>query len=164
MSIDLRAARPDDYRFAFQLYATTIKPYASAWPTWNDEDQEAHFAMLWRPDDTRIIVLDGRKDVGWLEARRTGSEVFLKQLYVAPTHQRQGIGSRVVRKLLDEWRGTAASMALFVLKNNPAARLYERLGFAVVQETRTKFVMRRELIDCALGGHPALEARVHAQR
>ncbi|WP_262265964.1 GNAT family N-acetyltransferase [Microvirga yunnanensis] len=119
MSVDLRAAQPDNYRFAFQLYATTIKPYASAWTTWDDEDQEAHFAMLWRADDTRIIVLDGRKDVGWLEARRTGSEVFLKQLYVAPPHQRQGIGSRGVRKLLDEWRGTATSMAVFVLRTTP---------------------------------------------
>lgn len=117
--------------------------------------------MLWRPDDTRIIVLNGQKDVGWLETRLTGSEVFLKQLYVAPAHQRQGIGSRVVRKLLHEWHGRAALMALFVLKNNPAARLYKRLGFAVVQETRTKFVMRGELIDCALGGHRALQARVH---
>lgn len=164
MSIDLRGAWPDEYRFAFQLYATTIETYASAGATWDDEDQEAHFGMLWRPDDTRVIVLDGRKDVGWLEARRTGSEVFLKQLYVAPTHQRQGIGSRIVRKLLDKWRGTATSMALFVLKNNPATDLYERLGFAVAQEPRTKFVMRRELIDCALGGHLALQARVHARR
>jgi GNAT superfamily N-acetyltransferase len=132
--------------------------------TWVDEEQEAHFAMLWRPDDTRIIVLDGQRDVGWLAARRIGSEVFLKQLYVAPTHQRHGINSRVVRKLLDQWRGTATSTALFVLKNNPAACLYERLGFVVVQETRTKFVMRRELIDCALGGHPALQTRVPVQR
>jgi len=151
MKIDLRPARPDDYRFAFDLYATTIKPYASAWVTWVDEDQEADFADLWRPDDTRIIVREGREDVGWLETRQTGSEIFLKQLYVAPAWQRQGIASQVVRRLLEESHGRARSMALFVLKNNPAARFYKRHGFAVVQETPTKFVMRREMIASARG-------------
>jgi ribosomal protein S18 acetylase RimI-like enzyme len=38
-------------------------------------------------------------------------------------------------------------MALFVLKNNPAFRFYERLGFSIVRETPTKFVMRRAIIE-----------------
>jgi ribosomal protein S18 acetylase RimI-like enzyme len=40
-------------------------------------------------------------------------------------------------------------MGLFVLRNNPAARFYERHGFEVVRETHTTLVMRRELIRAA---------------
>ena len=104
---------------------------------------------LWRPDDTRIIVLDGKEDIGWVEFRQTGDEVFLKQLYISPAHQRRGLGSRVMRRLLKEQCGTAKSMALFVLKNNPAFRFYQRHGFGVVRETPTKFVMRREIVEAA---------------
>ena len=149
MIIDLRPVRPDDYAFALDLYLATIKPYASAWAIWVDEEQEALFSDLWRPDDTRVIVLDG-VDVGWVEVRQTGEEIFLKQLYVAPAYQRRGIGTHGVLQLLAEWTGIATSMALFVLKNNPAVRFYERLGFSVVRETPTKFMMRREIIEGAM--------------
>ena len=141
--ITLRPALSADYSFALSLYVQTIKPLATAWMAWVDHEQEAQFASLWRPDDTWIITLNGQ-EIGWVEFRQTGDETFLKQLYVAPLHQRRGIGSQVVRRLNEQDR-TAKSMALFVLKNNPAFRFYKRHGFEVVQETHSTFVMRRKL-------------------
>jgi ribosomal protein S18 acetylase RimI-like enzyme len=148
MTIDLRPACSDDYAFALNLYIEAIRPLASAWIEWVEADQEAQFASLWRPNDTRIIVLQG-KEIGWVEFRATGDEIFLKQLYISPEHRRRGIGSRVMRLLLEERRGVAKSMALFVLKNNPALRFYRRHGFEVVRETPTRFVMRREIAEAA---------------
>jgi ribosomal protein S18 acetylase RimI-like enzyme len=141
--ITLRPALSADYSFALSLYVQTIKPLATAWMAWVDHEQEAQFASLWRPNDTRIVVLDG-EGIGWVEFRQTGDETFLKQLYVTPLHQRRGIGSQVMRRLNEQGR-TAKSMALFVLKNNPAFRFYKRHGFEVVQETHSTFVMRRKL-------------------
>jgi ribosomal protein S18 acetylase RimI-like enzyme len=114
---------------------------------WVDEEQDAQFASLWRRRDTRIITLKG-EDIGWVEFRQTGDELFLKQLYVAPKHQRQGIGSQIMRLLTEQAR-TAKSMALFVLKNNPAFWFYERHGFEVVWETHTTLVMRRAMAEAA---------------
>ena len=141
--ITLRPALSADYSFALSLYVQTIKPLATAWMAWVDHEQEAQFASLWRPDDTWIITLNGQ-EIGWVEFRQTGDETFLKHLYVAPLHQRRGIGSQVMRRLNEQGR-TAKSMALFVLKNNPAFRFYKRHGFEVVQETHSTFVMRRKL-------------------
>jgi ribosomal protein S18 acetylase RimI-like enzyme len=138
----------DDYAFALELYIEAIRPLASAWIGWADADQEAQFASLWRPNDTRIISLNSAA-IGWVEFRQTGNEVFLKQLYIAPAHQRRGSGTQVMRLLLEEQRETAKSMALFVLKNNPAFQFYEQHGFKVVHETHSTFVMRRELIRAA---------------
>jgi ribosomal protein S18 acetylase RimI-like enzyme len=148
MTIDLRSACSDDYTFALDLYLKAIKPLAVAWVGWIDEEQEAQFANLWRPDDTKIITLKG-EDIGWVEFRRTGDELFLKQLYITPKHQRRGIGSRVMRLLLEERRGMAKSMALFVLKNNPASRFYEQHGFKVIHETHSTLVMRRAMAEAA---------------
>jgi ribosomal protein S18 acetylase RimI-like enzyme len=44
---------------------------------------------------------------------------------------------------------TAKSMALFVLKNNPAFWFYERHGSEVVWETHTTLVMRRAMAEAA---------------
>jgi ribosomal protein S18 acetylase RimI-like enzyme len=147
MTIDLRPACSDDYVFVLDLYHKAIKPLANAWVDWVDEEQEAQFANLWRLDDTKIITLKG-DDIGWVEFRRTGDEVFLKQLYITPKRQRQGIGSQVIR-LLNEQARTAKSMALFVLKNNPAFRFYQRHGFEVIRETHTTLVMRRAMAEAA---------------
>lgn len=143
MAITLRPALSADYAFAFDLYVETIKPLVAAWMNWVDEEQEAQFANLWRPSDTRVITLDGT-DIGWVEFRRTGSELFLKQLYICPAYHRRGVGSQVMRQLNEQGQ-TVSSMALFVLKNNPALRFYKRHGFEVVQETHSTFVMRRKL-------------------
>jgi ribosomal protein S18 acetylase RimI-like enzyme len=147
MTIDLRLTCLGDYDFALKLYVEAIRPLAGAWIKWVEADQEAQFTSLWRQDDTRIITLDGQ-EIGWVEFRWTGDELFLKQLYIAPKHQRQGIGSQIIR-LLNEQARTAKSIALFVLKNNPAFRFYERHGFEVVRETHTTLVMRRALAEAA---------------
>jgi ribosomal protein S18 acetylase RimI-like enzyme len=147
MTIDLRPACSDDYTFALDLYLKAIKPLAVAWVGWIGEEQEAQFESLWCPDDTRIITLSG-EDIGWVEFRWTGDELFLKQLYITPKRQRQGIGSQVIR-LLNEQARAAKSMALFVLKNNPAFRFYQRHGFEVVRETHTTLVMRRAMAEAA---------------
>jgi ribosomal protein S18 acetylase RimI-like enzyme len=146
--IALRPALSADYTFALNLYVQTIKPLATAWMEWVNEDQEAQFASLWRPDDTKIITFNGQ-DVGWVEFRQAGDEVFLKQLYISPAYQRRGIGSQVMRLLLEERRGKAKSMALFLLKNNPALRFYRRHGFDIVREMPTRIVMRRGLGEAA---------------
>ncbi len=75
MSIAPRPALSADYPFALKLYIEAIKPLASTWIEWVDEDQKALFASLWRPDDTWIITLNG-EDVGWVEFRRQATKSF----------------------------------------------------------------------------------------
>jgi ribosomal protein S18 acetylase RimI-like enzyme len=149
MALNLRFASLDDYPFALKLGVEAIRPLATSWMEWGDADQEAQFASLWCPADTRIIVLNDQEDIGWVEFRWTGDELFLKQLYISPGHQRRGIGSQVLRLLREEQRGSAKSMALFVLKNNPTLRFYERHGFEVVRETHTTLVMRHAMAEAA---------------
>ena len=142
-AVALRPARAEDYNFALALYVETIKPYTVAFMPWVDAVETARFARLWAPADTRVITLDGA-DVGWVEASDTGAELVLKQFYIAPAQQKRGIGTQVMDLLLKEWQSAGKPIVLNVLKNNPARRLYQRLGFATVGETDMKFLMRRE--------------------
>jgi ribosomal protein S18 acetylase RimI-like enzyme len=48
----------------------------------------------------------------------------------------------VLSKLLATWRPTGKKIVLRVLRNNPALRLYERLGFCVVAEAGIVLRMR----------------------
>lgn len=59
-----------------------------------------------------------------------------------PAYQRRGIGAAILRDVIAEARAGGHAVALRVLKVNPARRLYERLGFAVVGESDTHYLMR----------------------
>ena len=142
-TIALRPARADDYDFALGLYLETIKPYTVAYMAWDEAVEAARFARLWIPANTRIIMRDAVA-IGWLAASERADDIFLQQIYIVPAYQGHGIGTEVMQSLLTQWNATGKPIVLGVLKNNPARRLYERLGFAVAGETPMKFMMRRE--------------------
>jgi ribosomal protein S18 acetylase RimI-like enzyme len=141
--ITLRLATSEDYAFALRLYLSTTRPYAEELMTWDEHKQVASFAEQWKLEDVRVIGVDGL-DVGWFQARESSSEILLQQLFIAPGHQRAGIGTAVFRALLAGWTTSGKPVVLTVLKNNPARRLYERLGFSVVGEAGVKFAMKRD--------------------
>jgi ribosomal protein S18 acetylase RimI-like enzyme len=140
--IGLRRATPADFDMARRLYLVTMKPVTAELMTWDENKQSTGFAEQWKLEDVQIITVEGHS-VGWLQAAETPSEIFLQQLFVSPEYQGRGIGSKVLHTLLKSWERTGKPVVLTVLKNNPARRLYERHGFAVVAEVGVKLQMRR---------------------
>ena len=139
--IDLQQAKAEHYDFALHLYLLTMRPYMQELIVWDEQEQRASFAAQWKREEVRIISVDG-KDVGWLQVAELPAEIRLQKFFVSPQYQRSGIGSEVLRNLLATWRSTGKKIVLKVLKNNPARRLYERLGFSVVAEAGVTFRMR----------------------
>lgn len=140
--IKLRPGREADYEFALSTYLSTMRPYTEELMAWDEQKQIASFAKHWRLEDVQIICVGGEA-VGWLQAKEAPTEIVLQQFFVVPGRQRAGIGTEVLRGLLASWKPTAKPIALTVLKNNPARRLYERFGFLVVGEEGVKLQMRR---------------------
>jgi ribosomal protein S18 acetylase RimI-like enzyme len=77
-----------------------------------------------------------------VQTERTESEVILANIRVTPAQQGQGLGTAIIANILEEARQANLAVRLRVLKVNPARGLYERLGFRVVEETPTHYVMR----------------------
>ena len=101
MTINLRLAHSADYPLALNLCEEMIRPLAVVWTDWIAADQEGHFADLWRQEHNRVITFIDQQNIGWVEFRRTGDETVLKQLYISPALQRHGVGSEVMRLLLE---------------------------------------------------------------
>ena len=139
--IELRPAEKSDYAFALNLYLETMEPYTSKLMSWDEQLQIASFARHWKLDDAQIISLEGA-DVGWLQSEHSPREIILHQFFVEPGHQRRGIGTAVLGRLLEVWATYDKPIILRVLRNNPARRLYERTGFQVIREVGVKFEMR----------------------
>jgi len=105
--------------------------------------QAAGFRQQWELTQVRIISVDA-VDVGWFQSNALGDTLFLAQLFVDGSFQRQGIGTQVMNCLIAEATRAGKAVTLAVVKINPALRLYERLGFRITHEDDRKFYMRRD--------------------
>jgi len=105
--------------------------------------QVAGLRQRWDVTQVRIITRDGM-DIGWLQSFEKDDALFLGQLFVDGSLRQRGIGTEVVKALIEEAARSGLAMTLGVVKTNPALRLYERLGFRTTHEDERKFYMRRD--------------------
>jgi ribosomal protein S18 acetylase RimI-like enzyme len=139
--LQLRAATPEDAEFLFQLQRATMREYVEQTWSWDERWQRAHFQEKFDPARNQIVVLDNR-DIGVIAAERREDEVFLTSLYILPEYQRRGIGTLLIKSVIEGAFQEGLPVRLRVLKVNPARRLYERLGFTVVEEAYTHYYMK----------------------
>lgn len=64
---------------------------------------------------------------------------------VLPAHRGRGVGSALLARLLEAARAEYDSVSLSVSSDNPAARLYERMGFERVAASGTSITMLKSL-------------------
>lgn len=138
MRIGLRHISFDDYEFLWRLHNAALKKYVEKTWGWNEEWQKANFKNAFNPNDGEIIVVDGA-DAGFLWIVEKESETLLASIRLLPEFQNKGVGTRIIKNLLDK---SDKPVRLQVLKINPARNLYDRLGFEIIGETDTHFVMR----------------------
>ena len=142
MKYTLRCVRAADYEFLYRLKVVCLKEYVEAIWGWDEARQRSHFAANFDPAASHIVVALGR-DVGQLSVEERPDELYLSGIYLLPAYQGQGLGSQMLRDVLASARQTRRPVRLQVLVGNPARRLYERLGFEVIDRSDTHFVMKR---------------------
>ena len=139
----LRPATDADYDFLYKLHVATIRPAVEATWGWNDAFQQELFRSRWDPTDTQIVVVDGN-DVGVVRLRESDAEVFLSLIEIHPDHQNHGLGTTIVQDILTKAHQHSLPVLLHVLKaNEDARRLYERLGFEIIETREERYVMKK---------------------
>jgi ribosomal protein S18 acetylase RimI-like enzyme len=152
MDISRRPVRADDQEFQFRLYAGTRQAEIAAFG-WSGAQQEAFLRMQFAaqqnwyrtayPQATWEIIELEQGPVGRMIVLRGGESITLVDIALLGEHRRKGIGGRMVRELLEQGRGAGVPVRLQVLKGNPAARLYLRLGFIKTGEDEMYLQMEK---------------------
>lgn len=147
----LREAGDGDEDFLFALYSSTRSDELAAWGM-AEAQQEMFLRMQYRAQQLRYaadgersrhhIILRGETPVGRIIVVRSADEIRLADIAVLPEHRGSGIGAALIRDLQDEAAQTGLPLRLHVARDNEnAARLYQRLGFAVTGGTGSHFKM-----------------------
>ncbi len=142
MAVNLRPATDADFDACRRIYFAEME-WINERLGLRRDSQEASFKEYWDTSQVRMIQLDGA-DVGWLQVVPGDGEIFVGSIYVEGAFQCRGIGTEVMKQVLDEGARRGHLVRLAVVKFNPARRLYERLGFHVTHEDDRKVYMSRD--------------------
>jgi ribosomal protein S18 acetylase RimI-like enzyme len=141
--LGLRPIAPEDEPFLLAVYAST-RADELALVDW-DEGQKAAFVQMQFAAQHRyyqehyadaaydVILCDGVA-AGRLYVARRPAEIRIVDIALLPEFRNAGIGTALLRGLLDEGAASGKRVSIHVERFNPALRLYARLGFRQVED------------------------------
>ena len=115
----------------------------------HDVDPALTAEFLHDPRHHLVVALEGDTVVGFASAVHyvhpdKPAELWINEVGVAPSHQRQGLGGQMLRTLFAHARelGCREAWVLTSPANGPAVRLYESVGGADLADPPVMFTFR----------------------
>jgi len=152
-SIRLRPANSDDQAFLFDLYRSTRAEELSAWG-WDEAQQQAFLNLQFRGQQAHYaeysntnhqIILDGEipigRPIGRILTSHLTDEIRLVDIALLTEHRGQGIGAALIQSLFKEAVRESKTVRLHVVKEARALRLYQRLGFQIIGDAVSHYLM-----------------------
>lgn len=133
--MELRRVEPGDDGLLFAIFVTS-RPELAMLPEPLVRTQFRSQAMSYRsqyPDAEHSVVLVEGRPVGQLMIDRSDERLHLVDIALLPEARGMGIGTALMQSLQAEAAAAGVPLGLSVYEANPARRLYERLGFGVVE-------------------------------
>jgi GNAT superfamily N-acetyltransferase len=135
MKVTVRQATSDDWQTVrdIRLAALQEAPYAfgSTYARERDFNEETWRGRLSNPDGPTFLAFDGDDAVGIDGVYTEGGDRILVAMWVAPSARRAGVGEALTNAVC-EWVRAQGDRRVYLgvaEDNEPARRLYERLGF-----------------------------------
>ena len=151
-TFSLRPIVDTDLEFLHQVYASTREDELAV-VDWTDDQKEQFLRMQFHAQHTHyqehfaetafdVVELDGVA-IGRLYLLRGDDEFRIVDIALLPEYRGRGIGGRLLGDVLAEADRAALPVSIHVEHDNPAMRLYLRLGFERIDDTGVYFLMRR---------------------
>lgn len=138
MDVDLRRVTDADRDVLFEVFSSARTDEIAAVP-WSATEKEAFLRLQFDAQDRHYrehfphadhdLVLVAGRPVGRLWVDRGPDELRILDLVLLPEWRGIGLGTRLLRSLIDEAAAAGTTVVLHVEDGNPARRLYDRLGF-----------------------------------
>jgi ribosomal protein S18 acetylase RimI-like enzyme len=148
----LRPVEPADREFLLRLYASMRED--ELWQVdWPPEQKSAFLEQQFTAQDihyrerypgaTLDVVEIGGEAAGRLYVARWEREIRVMDIALLPEFRGRGIGTRLLRRIMEEGEGTGCAVSIHVERMNPALSLYGRLGFRLREDKGVYLLLER---------------------
>jgi GNAT superfamily N-acetyltransferase len=142
----LEPAVPEDLETVFAVTKAAMGTYVEAtWGSWDDAVQRNRIAETFSVRTHQLVYI-GSDLAGVLAVERHPDHLQLMKIFLLPPFQSKGVGTELVRLVIERADNEGLPVRLRVLRVNPAKSLYERLGFVVTHEEPERFFMERKAV------------------
>ena len=137
-SITFRRTTDADVPFLRHLYGTTREARDATRSV--DAEQKAAFLDMqfiaqkthyeeYYPECEFLVIEMEQAPIGRLYIDRADDDIRITDIALLPEFRGRGIGRMLMEEILEEGRATGKRVTIHVEHDNPARRLYDRLGF-----------------------------------
>jgi ribosomal protein S18 acetylase RimI-like enzyme len=146
----LRPVTDADRPFLVDLYGSVREPELEHVP-WDAAQkrafvehqfaaQDGHYREHYEGATLDVVEVEG-EPVGRLYVHRGPSDIRIMDIAIVPAWRGRGLGRTLLDDLVGEARESGRKLSIHVEVNNPARRLYERMGFEQAGETGIYLLM-----------------------
>lgn len=129
-----------DREFLFEVRRAALRLYVDQTSGWDDAEQrtiaDKEFGNL-----PYVVVEENGKPIGYVCVLQEGEYDFIEEIALLPEAQGRGIGTRLIRDILQTAQRRGVPVQLSVFASNPAQALYARLGFEVTRIEHPRLAM-----------------------
>lgn len=142
IKFDLRESHLGDWNFLRDLYKQAhYEGIVAQFGEWEDRRLDEFFNHAIKRSADFTIITSGGKDIGAMEIVDESDYIQIEEILLLPEYQNKGIGSRIIKDVLDVAKRKKKPVTLYVLKESRAKDFYEKFGFAYKNDTPTHYFM-----------------------
>ena len=141
--IKIAPAEDTHREFTYRVKKEAYGSYITQFWGWDEAIQQDFHNREWQEHRPSIILYKGQP-VGTFTVVEKGEELELERFYIMPQYHSQGIGTCVLKSIMEKANMLGKTIKLMVLTNNPAISLYLKNGFSTVREDNLFYFMERK--------------------
>jgi ribosomal protein S18 acetylase RimI-like enzyme len=135
--MNLRPAKTEDLALLFAIHRSVFRSHIEKLWGWDEDWQCENFLSECTTVATTVIEVD-EQIAGYIQVLDRERQIYVQNIAIGPAFQNTGIGTMLLKDLQSRATARKVPIHLGVFRTNtPAQRLYKRLGFCNVGETRT---------------------------
>jgi ribosomal protein S18 acetylase RimI-like enzyme len=141
MELTRRPAHESDTSFAREVHHRAYREVVEQqFGLWVEEQQDRYFESDWVGPTFEIVLCDGIP-CGYVCIEDRDDDIHIREIALMPEYQGRGIGSSILREVLERARAHRVPVKLGTFHKSRALGLYRGLGFREIGRTETHVLL-----------------------